>query len=61
VGAASVAERDIARADDLANAVIGDVAIRCFFTTEEELAPLALRRKPKVSENIRSFQIASST
>jgi alanyl-tRNA synthetase len=58
VGVASVAERDMARAEDLANAVIDDdVAIRWFFPTEEELAAPALRRKPKVSENIRIVQI----
>jgi alanyl-tRNA synthetase len=58
VDIADVAERDIARAQDLANAVVdGDVAIRSFFPDGEELARLPLRREPKVSDHVRIVQI----
>jgi alanyl-tRNA synthetase len=58
VGAADLAERDVARAEDLANAVIdGDVVIRSFFPDPEELARLPLRRAPKVSDRVRVIQI----
>jgi alanyl-tRNA synthetase len=44
----------LARAEDLANAVIDDdVAVRAFFPSDEELARLPLRRESKVSENVR--------
>jgi alanyl-tRNA synthetase len=55
----SLAEREVARAEELANAVIDDdVAIRAFFPSAEELAALPLRRRPKVSENVRVVEIA---
>jgi alanyl-tRNA synthetase len=58
VGIADVKEGDIARAEDLANAVVdGDVAIRSFFPDAEELARLPLRREPKVSDRVRVVQI----
>ena len=58
VGIADVAERDIARAEDLANGVVdGDVAIRSFFPDPEELARLPLRREPKVEGPVRVVQI----
>jgi alanyl-tRNA synthetase len=58
VDLADVAERDVARAEDLANAVIdGDVVIRSFFPSPEELARLPLRREPKVSDHVRVVQI----
>ncbi|MFL5345579.1 MAG: alanyl-tRNA editing protein [Hyalangium sp.] len=51
-------EAKVAEAEDLANSVIDDdVRIRAFFPTPEELAALPLRRKPKVTENIRVVQI----
>jgi alanyl-tRNA synthetase len=58
VDIAEVAERDVARAEDLANAVIDDdVVIRSFFPEPEELARLPLRRAPKVSDHVRIVQI----
>jgi len=52
-------EAALARAEDLCNAVVDDdVLIRAFFPSSEELAALPLRRKPKVTENIRVIQIA---
>ncbi|WP_224249875.1 alanyl-tRNA editing protein [Hyalangium gracile] len=51
-------EAKVAEAEELCNAVIDDdVRIRSFFPTPEELADLPLRRKPKVTENIRVVQI----
>ena len=58
VNIANLAERDVARAEDLANAVIeGDVVIRSFFPDPAELARLPLRREPKVSDHVRVIQI----
>jgi alanyl-tRNA synthetase len=58
VGVADIPERDIARAEELANAVVeNDVAIRSFFPDPEELARLPLRREPKVSDHVRVVQI----
>lgn len=58
VDVANLVERDVARAEDLANAVIdGDVVIRSFFPDPEELARLPLRREPKVSDRVRVIQI----
>jgi alanyl-tRNA synthetase len=58
VDLAEVAERDVARAEDLANAVIDDdVVIRSFFPEPDELARLPLRRAPKVSDHVRIVQI----
>ncbi|HLL05986.1 MAG TPA: alanine--tRNA ligase-related protein [Myxococcaceae bacterium] len=51
-------EAKVAEAEALVNAVIDDdVRIRSFFPTAEELAELPLRRKPKVTDNIRVVQI----
>jgi alanyl-tRNA synthetase len=58
VDVANLLERDVARAEDLANAVIeDDVVIRSFFPDPEELARLPLRREPKVSDRVRVIQI----
>jgi alanyl-tRNA synthetase len=58
VDSGSLAERDVARAEDLAHSVIdGDVVIRSFFPDEGELARLPLRRAPKVSDHVRVVQI----
>jgi len=58
VDKAELAERDVARAEDLANAVIDDdVVIRSFFPDPDELARLPLRREPKVSDHVRVVQI----
>ena len=49
-----VTERLVAEAEALVNQVIDDdVPVRAFFPTPDELAALPLRRKPKVTENIR--------
>lgn len=54
----SLDEAKVAEAEELCNSVIDDdVRIRAFFPTPEELAALPLRRKPKVTENIRVVQI----
>ncbi|QRO01725.1 alanyl-tRNA editing protein [Archangium violaceum] len=51
-------ERRVAEAEELVNSIIDDdIAIRAFFPTPEELATLPLRRKPKVTENIRVVQV----
>ena len=53
-------EARVAEAEDLVNAVIDeDVEIRAFFPTPGELATLALRRAPKVADNIRVIQIGA--
>jgi alanyl-tRNA synthetase len=53
-----IAERALAKAEDLVNAVIrDDVVVRAFFPTPTELAGLKLRRAPKVSEGIRVIDI----
>jgi alanyl-tRNA synthetase len=58
VDVADLIEQDVARAEDLANAVIDDdVVIRSFFPDPEELARLPLRRAPKVSDRVRVIQI----
>jgi alanyl-tRNA synthetase len=58
VDVANLVERDVARAEDLANAVIeDDVVIRSFFPDPGELARLPLRREPKVSDRVRVIQI----
>jgi alanyl-tRNA synthetase len=58
IGVPDVNERDIAKAEDLANAVVdGDVAIRSFFPHPDELARLPLRREPKVEGPVRVVQI----
>ncbi|MBK6513516.1 MAG: alanyl-tRNA editing protein [Polyangiaceae bacterium] len=54
----SISEADLARAEDLVNAVIDDDRpIRAFFPSPEELARLPLRRAPKVTENIRVIDV----
>jgi alanyl-tRNA synthetase len=54
----ALAERDVARAEDLVNAVImDDVAVRQLFPTPEELPKLPLRRPPKVDRGIRVIDI----
>jgi alanyl-tRNA synthetase len=48
----------IARAEDLANAIVDDdVAIRAWFPEPGELAGLALRREPKVEHDVRVIAI----
>jgi alanyl-tRNA synthetase len=54
----ALAERDVARAEDLVNAVImDDVGVRQLFPTPEELPKLPLRRPPKVDRGIRVIDI----
>jgi len=56
--AASASDGDLARAEDLVNAVIrDDVTVRAFFPSPEELANLHLRRAPKVAHGIRVIDI----
>jgi alanyl-tRNA synthetase len=44
----------LARAEELANAVVDDdLEVRAFFPTPDELAALPLRREPKVSDEVR--------
>jgi alanyl-tRNA synthetase len=51
-------ERDLARAEDLVNAVVDDdVAVRAFFPAPAELAALPLRRPPKVTDGVRIVAI----
>jgi alanyl-tRNA synthetase len=53
-----VPEREIARAEDLVNAIIlDDVPVRALFPSAEELASMDLRRAPKVSANVRIIDI----
>jgi alanyl-tRNA synthetase len=47
-------ERDLARAEDLANGVLeDDLPVRAFFPPPEELARLPLRRQPQVDKDVR--------
>jgi alanyl-tRNA synthetase len=58
VGVADIHDKDLARVEDLVNAVVtSDVVVRSLFPTDEELSKLALRRAPKVSANIRIIDI----
>jgi alanyl-tRNA synthetase len=58
VDRADVHERDIARAEELVNAVVlDDVPVRALFPTEGELAKMDLRRAPKVTANVRVIDI----
>jgi alanyl-tRNA synthetase len=58
VGVAEIAERDLARAEDLVNDVItGDVVVRALFPSPAELAAMPLRRTPKVDTNIRVIEV----
>ena len=53
-----LADRQVAEAEALVNAVIDDdVAIRAWFPEPAELAALPLRREPKVDSNIRVIAI----
>ena len=53
-------ERAVANAEDLVNAVIDDdVAIRAWFPTESELTALPLRRRPKVTSDVRVVEIGA--
>lgn len=54
----ALAERDVARAEDLVNAVImDDVGVRQLFPTPQELPKLPLRRAPKVATGVRVIDI----
>ena len=58
VSLATVADADLARAEDLVNALVrDDVPVRSLFPTGEELAKMDLRRAPKVSANVRIIEI----
>jgi alanyl-tRNA synthetase len=51
-------ERDVARAEDLVNAVVmSDVPVRQLFPTPDELAKMPLRRAPKVATGVRVIDI----
>jgi alanyl-tRNA synthetase len=54
VDQAQVADRDLARAEDLVNSIIDDdLTVRAFFPEPAELAALPLRRAPKVETDVR--------
>jgi alanyl-tRNA synthetase len=54
----ALGERDLARAEDLVNAlVMNDVPVRALFPTAEELAAMPLRRKAKVDHDVRVIEI----
>jgi alanyl-tRNA synthetase len=54
----AITERDVARAEDLAVAVVmDDVPVRSLFPTQEELAKMPLRRAPKVDRDVRVIEI----
>lgn len=54
----ALAERDLARAEDLVNSVVtSDVVVRQIFPTPEQLAKLPLRRPPKVDRGVRVIEI----
>ncbi|HVK76484.1 MAG TPA: alanyl-tRNA editing protein [Kofleriaceae bacterium] len=53
-----IPERELAAAEDLANAVVDDdVVIRAWFPEPGELAALPLRREPKVASEVRVIAI----
>ncbi|HEX3343922.1 MAG TPA: alanyl-tRNA editing protein [Polyangiaceae bacterium] len=55
----ALAERELARAEDLVNAVVmDDVPVRSLFPTPDELAKMPLRRAPKVDHDVRVIEIA---
>lgn len=55
----SGSEAKVAEAESLTNGIIDDdVPVRAWFPAAEELATLPLRRKSKVSENIRVVEVA---
>ncbi|HEY8040081.1 MAG TPA: DHHA1 domain-containing protein [Polyangiaceae bacterium] len=54
----ALADRDVARAEDVVNAIVtDDVAVRQLFPTAEELARMTLRRAPKVDRGVRVIEI----
>ena len=54
----ALAERDLARAEDLVHAVVtNDVPVRAFFPSADELARMPLRRAPKVDHDVRIIDI----
>jgi alanyl-tRNA synthetase len=54
----SLGEAEVARAEALVNTLVeDDVSIRAWFPEASELASLPLRRRPKVSENVRVVAI----
>ncbi len=58
VDGAQASESNVAKAEDLVNAVIDDdLNVRAFFPSPSELATLPLRRKPKVSSDVRVVAI----
>jgi len=58
VDAAAVSDADLARAEDLTNAVVrNDVVVRDLFPTADELAAMKLRRAPKVSQGVRVVDV----
>jgi alanyl-tRNA synthetase len=53
-----ISDRDLARAEDLVNAIArSDVAITATFPSAEELRRLPLRRPPKVEDNVRVIHV----
>jgi alanyl-tRNA synthetase len=54
-----LSDKQLARAEEAVNRVVDeDRGVRAFFPTPQELDALPLRRKPKVSENIRVVEVA---
>jgi alanyl-tRNA synthetase len=54
----AIADRDLARAEDLVNSVVtGDVTVRQLFPTPEELARIPLRKTPTVDHDVRIIEI----
>jgi alanyl-tRNA synthetase len=58
VDRAALPDGQVARAEDLVNAIVrDDVHVRALFPTAEELAAMDLRRAPKVTANVRVIDI----
>jgi alanyl-tRNA synthetase len=54
----ALSDRDVARAEDLVNAVVtDDVVVRQLFPSPAELAAMPLRRAPKVDRDVRVIEI----
>jgi alanyl-tRNA synthetase len=54
----ALSERDVARAEDLVNAIVmDDVPVKQLFPTPDELRALPLRRPPKVDRDVRVIEI----
>jgi alanyl-tRNA synthetase len=54
----ALTERDVARAEDLVNAIVmDDVPVRQLFPTPDELRTMPLRRPPKVDRDVRVIEI----